>query len=108
MGKDGRPSRGLWLEQLPPLIELAVAEAFGVDISKLFAKRIRNNEARAAAVYLNRLLTGVSATVLAERYGGVSQAAISKTVKRAEMRQREHGRWHQKLARLEKTLRSEK
>jgi hypothetical protein len=89
----------------PGQIELAVAEAFAVDLSRLFAKRIRNNEARAAAVYLNRMLTSMSATELAERYGGVSQAAISKTDQRAETRRRENRRWNQTLARLEKSLR---
>jgi REP element-mobilizing transposase RayT len=92
----------------PEQIELAVAEAFAVDVSQLFAKRIRNNEARAAAVYLNRMLTSVSATDLAERYGGVSQAAISKTVQRAEARRKENRRWNPTLARLEKSLRRAK
>ncbi len=89
-------------------IESAVAEAFGVDAWTLFAKRIRNNDARAAAVYLNRLLTSASATELAARYGGVSQAAISKTVQRAEVRRNDNRSWNQKLARLETSLRSEK
>ncbi len=87
-------------------IELAVAEEFGVDVSELFAKRIKNNEARVAAVYLIRRLTSVSATQLAERYGDVSQAAISKTVQRAEIRRDEQRRWKQRLARLEKSLRT--
>ena len=43
-------------------IESAVAEEFGVDLCQLFAKRIRNNEARAAALFLIRRLTSVSAT----------------------------------------------
>ena len=71
----------------------------------MFAKRIRCNEAIAAALYLIRKLTGVPATQLAQRYGGVSQAAISKTVRRAENRREEERRWSQRLSRLEQPLR---
>ncbi|MFV1963995.1 MAG: transposase [Pirellulaceae bacterium] len=87
-------------------IELAVAEEFGVDVSELYAKRIKNNEARVAALYLIRGLTSVSATQLAERYGNVSQAAISKTVQRAEKWRDQQRRWKQTLSRLEKSLRT--
>jgi REP element-mobilizing transposase RayT len=89
-------------------IESAVAVEFGVDPSQLFAKRIKNHEARVAAIYLIRRLTSVSARQLAERYGGVSQAAISKTVQRAETRRDEQCGWKQRLSRLEDSLRSEK
>ena len=92
----------------PEQIESAVSAAFGVDLAKLFAKRIRNNDARVAALYLSRMLTGVSTTELAKRYGGVSQAAVSKAVRRAEVRRKENRRWHQKLSQLEKVLRSGK
>ena len=87
-------------------IESAVADEFGVDRSQLFAKRIKNNEARFAAVYLIRKLTSVPATQLAQRYGGVSQAAISKAVHRAETRRDQQRRWNQRLSRLEESLRS--
>ena len=86
-------------------IESVVANEFGVDKSEMFAKRVRYNEARAAALYLIRKLTGVPATQLAQRYGGVSQAAISKTVRRAENRREEERRWRQRLSRPEKPLR---
>jgi chromosomal replication initiation ATPase DnaA len=87
-------------------IEMAVSEDFAIDLSELLAKRVRSNEARVAAIYLIRKLTTVSAIRLAERYGGVSQAAISKTVQRAEIRRAEQRRWKQRLARLEKSLRT--
>ena len=87
-------------------IELAVAGEFDVDNSVLFAKRLKKNDARLAAVYLIRRLTSMLATELAQRYGGVSQAAISKTVKRAEARRGEQRRWDQRLSRLEKSLRT--
>ena len=88
-------------------IETAVAEEFGVEIDQLHAKRVKNNEARSAALYLCRALTSVSVTQLAERYGGVSQAAISKAFRRAAGRRDDERRWRQRLARLEKSLRSD-
>ncbi len=90
----------------PEQIESAVVEEFGVEGSQLFAKRIKNHEARVAAIYLIRKLTGVSAKQLGERYGGVSQAAISKAVQRAEARRDEQRHWEQRLSRLEHSLRS--
>ena len=87
-------------------IEAAVAEEYGVDKNMLFAKRLKNNDARIAALYLIRKLTNVSAVQLARQYGGVSQAAISKMVGRAEARRDQQRRWKQRLSRLEKSLRS--
>ena len=87
-------------------IEIAVAEEFRVDLDDLFVQRVKNNEARSAALYLIRGLTSVSTTRLADRYGGVSQPAISKAVRRAATRRDEERRWKQRLARLEKSLRS--
>ena len=55
---------------------------------------------------LIRKLTSVSATQLAQRYGNVSQAAISKTVRRAETRRDRQRRWKQRLSRLEESIRS--
>ena len=88
-------------------IERAVAEEFGVDVCELFANRVKHNDARAAALYLVRRLTSVSAPRLAERYGNVSQAAISKAVQRAALRRARDRRWRGRLARLEQSLRRE-
>ena len=87
-------------------IESAVAEEFGVEPSQLFAKRIKNHDARVAAIYLIRKLAGVSAKHLGERYGGVSQAAISKAVQRAEARRDAQRPSAQRLSQLERSLRS--
>ena len=92
-----RPSQGE--------IELGVAEEFGVDLSQLYATRAKNNDARVAALDLIRKLTSVSATELAQQYGGVSQAAISKTMKRSEIRRLQDRSWNQRLGRLEKSFR---
>jgi REP element-mobilizing transposase RayT/DNA-binding transcriptional ArsR family regulator len=86
-------------------IETAVAAAFGIDVPNLFVKRVKHNEPRVAALYLLRKLTSVSAAELAEQYGGVSQAAISKTVTRAQLRAKEERHWRQRLTRIEESLR---
>lgn len=103
---DNVPERG-WLAWRPSTeqIESAVAEAFGVDVDGLLAKRVRNNQARAAALYLIRRLTNVPTTKLAERYGGVSQAAISKAVARADVRRADDTAWQRRLRGLERALR---
>jgi hypothetical protein len=89
-------------------IEQTVAKEFDVEVSTLFAKRIKGNDARVTALYLIRKLASVPATELAEQYGGVSQAAISKTVQRSEVRRQEHRSWKQRRTRLEKSLRGGK
>jgi len=85
-------------------IEIEAAKEFGVKIGVLQAKRVRNNEARAAALCLIRRLTSVPAAQLADRYGGVSQAAISKAVQRTEVRCDDESAWRRRLVRLEKKL----
>ena len=90
----------------PEQIESAVAEEFAVEPSQLFVKRIKNHEARVAAIYLIRKLTSVPAKQMGERYGGVSRAVISKAVQRAEARRDEQRRWRQSLFRVEQSLRS--
>ena len=100
-----RLKRLAWRQSLEQ-IESAVAEEFGVEPSQLFVKRLKNHEARGAAISLIHTLTCVPAKQLGERYGGVSQAAISKAVQRAEARRDEQRRWRQRLSRLEQSLRS--
>jgi hypothetical protein len=75
-------------------------------LNELYAKRLKNNKARAAANYLIRKLTSVAATQLAQQFADVIQAAISKTVSRAEGRRIKERRWKQGLTRLEELLRS--
>ncbi len=92
--------RQRWLE----LLDREAATEFGVAKRVLQAKRVRNNEARAAALCLIRRLTSVPATQLADRYGGVSPAGISQAVQRAEVRCDDDAAWRRRLARLEKKL----
>ena len=61
-----------------------------------------HNDARAAAIYLARHLTDQTVSAIAEQFGGVSLAAISKTVKRAESRRIDDKPWDRLLDKLEK------
>ena len=74
------------------------------DSRLCYPNRVKNNHARSAALYLIRQLTSEPVTSLAERYGGVSQAAISKTVQRAETRCATERSWNRHMARLMKSL----
>ena len=87
-------------------IGTAVAEEFGVARSSLFGKRIKNKDARIAAFPLIRKRPRMSGAQLARQYGGVSQAGISKAIKRAEVRRDQQRRWKQRLGRLEASLRT--
>ena len=77
-------------------------------MSQLYATRAKNNDARVATLDLIGKLTSVSATELAQQYGGISQAAISKTTKRSEIRRHQDRSWNQRLGRLEKSFRRAK
>ena len=100
------PSQGrlAWRPSVESIEELTCQE-FDVDVKVLHAKRIRNNEARAVALCLIRRLTSEPVTQLAERYGGVSQAAISKAVQRIERRCEEEPKWHRLIRCIEQAAR---
>ncbi len=85
-------------------IESAVAGDFGVTEFAILSKRVKSNEARLAALYLIRQLTTEPVTQLAARYGAVSQAPISKSVKRATQRMETDKRWQRRLDCLAKSL----
>ena len=63
-------------------------------------KRMKHNDARVAGLYLIRKLVTAWTTEIAKQYGVVSQAAIPKTVERAELRRQEYRPWKQRLTRL--------
>jgi len=75
---------------------------FRVPTSAFGAVRRRRNDARVAAIYLVRHLTDQTISATAGQFGGVSAAAISKVVKRADARRNEHPKWNRLLAQLEK------
>jgi putative transposase len=83
----------------------AVSQAFDVDPARLSESRRHGNEARLAAVYLARLLTDEAVGAIGQRFGGVSMAAISKTVVRVECRRSRDPAWDRRLAALSERLR---
>jgi REP element-mobilizing transposase RayT len=58
-------------------IQAAACRTFGVEPETLSRRRGRHNDARAAALYLCRKLTGSPIALLGERFGGVSGQAVS-------------------------------
>jgi len=79
-----------------------VGDQFAATQSTWTEKRRHGKDARNAAIYLVRHLTAEPVTTIAKQFGNVSLAAISKSVKRSEMRRAEDARWNRLLAKLEK------
>ena len=90
----------------PTLEDVAgvVSEAFGVEQAELCVSRRHGNEARSAAIYLTRQVTDEPVEMIGKHYGGVSMAAISKTVARVESRRQEDRAWDRRLAKLSQRL----
>jgi len=66
-------------------VERAVAGAYGVAVPDLRRRRRgAGNEARLAAIYLSRRLTGLGVRELGGHFGGVGGAAISNAVRQVE------------------------
>jgi len=84
----------------------AVSQAFEVDPADVLASRRHGNQARLAAIYLARLASDEAVGMIAHRFGGVSAAAISKTVARVEHRRGEDPTWDRRLASLLDRLRA--
>jgi REP element-mobilizing transposase RayT len=88
----------------PVKLRKVIAGHFGVAEKTFKDVRKRNNDARSAAIFLHRKLTSESVGSLAEYYGGVSTAAISRTVARAHLRRAKDPRWDRTLRQLEKRV----
>ena len=86
------------------MIMKAVAEHFQASPEVFTLIRKRNNDARSAAIYLSRQLTSESVGHLADCFGGVSVAAISRVVSRAEARRVADRPWDRLLKRFENTF----
>jgi REP element-mobilizing transposase RayT len=82
-----------------------VSHAFEVERSELFAVRRRPNDPRSAAIYLARHLTDEAVGEIGRYFGGVSTAAVSKTVARAEERRAADRAWDRRLSDLTDRLR---
>jgi REP element-mobilizing transposase RayT len=67
-------------------IERAVCAAFGVGPDRLRERRRRQNDARAAAIYLCRKLTGTPMAELGAAFGDVTGQAASRTSRALEAR----------------------
>jgi len=78
-----------------------VQDHLGVGSEELRQVRRHGNDARVATVYLIRRLTDEKVTTLAKQFGGVSVAAISKLLSRAELRRQEDPHWKNLLEELE-------
>lgn len=94
-----------WRPTLDDVVAM-VSAAYAIEPSELLAIRRRSNEARSAAIYLARLLTDEAVGAIGDYFGGVSTAAISKTVAQAENRRGEDHAWDGRLGRLSEHLRS--
>jgi chromosomal replication initiation ATPase DnaA len=86
----------------PTLEDVAwiVSEAFSVELAELCVSRRHGNEARSAAIYLARQVTDEPVGMIGKYFGGVSMAAISKTVARVDRRRQEDRTWDRRLAKL--------
>ena len=85
-----------------------VRRHFHVPSSAFHEARRHRNEARVAAIYLVRRLTDQTVSATAEQFGGVSLAAISKVVERADSRRNDDPKWNRLLAKLEKQCTSKR
>ena len=81
-----------------------VCEAFGAAPADLRVSGCHGNEARSAAIYLARRATDLAVDAIRAHFGGVSAAAISKTVARMEIRRARDLAWDQRLAELAERL----
>jgi len=99
--RNGLPARNqlAWRPTLDDLVA-TVSQVFEVDRSELFAVRRRPNDPRSAAIYLARHLTDEAVREIGRYFGGVSTAAISKTVARAEERRTADRAWDRRLSDL--------
>jgi len=104
--RDGVPA-GKQLAWRPTLDDVVatVSQVFDVDRSKLLAVRRRPNDPRSAAIYLARHLTDEAVGEIGRYFGGVSTAAISKAVARAEERRAADRAWDRRLQDLSDRLR---
>jgi len=92
----------------PPLADIvaAVSEAFDVEPAQVLVSRRHGNEARSAAIYLARRVADEAVGAIAQYFGGVTSAAISKVVARVEDRRGGDRAWDRRLAKLWESLRA--
>lgn len=94
-----------WRPSVDVILEV-VSQAYEVEPSVVLQRRRHGNDARLAALCLCRRLTDERVSALAARFGGVSAAAITKAVARAENRRATDRRWNRLLDKLEAQIRT--
>ena len=94
-----------WRPTLDDVLKVVCSE-LEVDLSELVACRRRGNDGRLAAIYLSRRLTDESVGAIGQYFGGVSTAAISKAVQRAEIRRNQDRAWDRQLTKLAAEIQS--
>jgi len=83
-----------------------VSDAFEVEPAEVLASRRHGNEARSAAIYLARRMADEAVGTIAQYFGGVSSAAVTKVVARVEERRAGDRGWAARLADLRERLRT--
>ncbi|MBN2580614.1 MAG: transposase [Pirellulales bacterium] len=92
-----------WRPKLEDVIAV-VSETFNVDPEALHTCRRHGNDARSAAIYLARSLTDTPVNQIGRHFGGVSAAAVSKTIHRATDRRTHDRAWDRQLSKIMKHL----
>lgn len=87
-------------------VEDVVCSQFGVQRDTLARKHDRGNEARSAAIYLCRKLTGARLAEVAARFGGMTESAVSRTVARVAQKRQSDRRVDALLHKCEDALAS--
>lgn len=93
-----------WRPSVDVILEL-VSRTYEVERSSVLERRRHGNDARLAALWLCRRLTDERVSDLAERFGDVSAAAITKAIARCNDRRADDRRWNLQLGKLESQLR---
>lgn len=94
-----------WRPSVDVILDV-VSRCHGVDGSAMLERCRRGNDARMAALCLCRRLTDERVGSLATRFGGVSPAAVTKSVTRGEARCSTDADWDRHLAELEAQVKS--
>lgn len=88
-----------------PEVEEAVCREYGLPSAALRRKFSHGNEARRAAIYLSREMSGRPAVAVGEHFGGLSGQAVSMVVREMRKRRTDDRRVNAILARIEKGIR---
>ena len=94
-----------WRPSVDVILDV-VSRCHGVDESAILERGRRGNDARMTTLCLCRRLTDERVGSLAAQFGGVSPAAVTKSVTRGEARCSTDADWGRYLAELEAQVKS--